>query len=509
MAAGKRFDFSVETDPTAMAEQTVAQQMKFNRSPDGGPLQTTRSASSQGDPTNLTVYSVSEILQGTPAYGSPAEALGRYEELMDTEVALSLKDGNKGDGSVLGDYFRADMLPSAMHARIGAIQIAEGTYKNEAGTATGTDPAAGGTGTGTTGGITSQSAPAAFAELKNHPGVAKIVASFVSDAESGIISANLIWILKFLADNLASRGHQLFIGVGKTGHHRYVRGTNKESNHYHGRGVDVGIKGIPFTDMRGHPAVQVVYDLLGSLHGAGVRKPYTCGGPPPQPARIKGGTLWFTNADHLDHFHIDVETFEGPADPPAVAASTTSSGTTTTSTTTPSAGAVKIGAAIDVGQITTRLPNQNVLDGGKIIVPNAAQLALQRQVVELMLTLMPTEPTLKPEYYNQMLVAIIESGWAESHWVNVSHGDASSVGIFQLLSMHGTVEQRMSIDFVTRWWWKQGKGAPAKNGKGTAGQLAGQVERPAARYLYKYDTYRNQSVYDLARLGIDARNVDP
>lgn len=510
MAEGKRFDFGLTTNPEEIALQTVGQQSKDRRGVDGGPMKTSRSASARGDPTSLSIYSVSEILQGIPAYGSPADALGRYEEMMNTDVALSLKDGAKGDGSVLGDYFRSGLLPPDMHARIGAIQIADGIYTDQGSAAgsTGVAGPGGGTTTAGTGGV-SVASTAAFAELESHPRIGQIVPGFAQDARAGIISPNVIWILKFLADNLGNHGLSLFIGVGKTGHHRYVRGTNKESNHYTGRAVDCGITGIPFKDMRGNPGVQVVYDLLASLHSAGVRKPYTCGGPPPQPARASGGTLWFSNPDHYDHFHIDVSQFDGPPDPAATAASIPGANTGGATTTRPASGSSKLGPPIDVGQITTRLPNQNTLHGGKIIIPDAGQIDLQRQVVTLMLELMPTEPTLKPEFYNQMLVAIIESGWAESTWHNYGHGDASSVGIFQLLSMHGTMEQRMNIDFVTRWWWKQAKGAPAKNGKGTAGQLAGQVERPAARYLYKYDTYRNQSVYDLARLGIDARNVDP
>lgn len=82
-------------------------------------------------------------------------------------------------------------------------------------------------------------------------------------------------------------------------------------------------------------------------------------------------------------------------------------------------------------------------------------------------------------------LAIFESGWVESHMNNLGCGGEDSVGVFQLRAMHGTVQQRMNIQFSTDWWINTANNLGI-NRYSDAGLLAADVENPAAEYRGRY-----------------------
>jgi hypothetical protein len=157
------------------------------------------------------------------------------------------------------------------------------------------------------------------------------------------------------------------------------------------------------------------------------------------------------------------------------------------------------GAGGSVG--TTPLPNQH-----KVVQPNGTQQEIIKLITRIGQEYANGDATLTPYGKLQLLVAGVETAWQESSMTNTPTGDGSSVGLFQLIDAHGTVETRMNMDFSIRWFFKGAVGSTFKNGKGTAGQLAQSRQQSAHPTLY--DMWRNQAVSDLGRIGIDASSVD-
>lgn len=82
-------------------------------------------------------------------------------------------------------------------------------------------------------------------------------------------------------------------------------------------------------------------------------------------------------------------------------------------------------------------------------------------------------------------LAIFESGWVESHMNNLACGGEDSVGVFQLRAIHGSVQQRMNVQFATDWWINTANNLGI-NKYSDAGLLAADVERPAEQYRGRY-----------------------
>lgn len=286
----KRFDYGIELDPKKLAEQTVGEQHKFIDSKTGGKqLKTSAASSVRGSPGNLTIFSVSDILQGIPQYSSPQEVLGKYEDLMSREVALGLHATDGGEK--FSDYTEMGLLTGDVQRNIQSLEIIE---QINAGTL---DAATAGTSAFQAGqGIVT------IDMLKNHPKILGMSDDFKKDAENGKISPNILWLIKFLADS----GVPIVVIAGLKGHQ------DPPPIHTSGRSVHLSVIDGG-GDITANRDLIHMYDLILTLHGAGVRRPLDVTGPTPLPVPLPGGTSWFTQEDHRNKVHISYAVFEGPA----------------------------------------------------------------------------------------------------------------------------------------------------------------------------------------------------
>lgn len=98
------------------------------------------------------------------------------------------------------------------------------------------------------------------------------------------------------------------------------------------------------------------------------------------------------------------------------------------------------------------------------------------------------------------LLSAIETGIVESGLRNLSGGDASSVGWRQELSTYGSMAERMNVSHgASRFFneWRQF----ADPGE-SAGQIAAQVQRPAAQFRGRYSQVEQAALRVIRRLGI-------
>lgn len=113
-----------------------------------------------------------------------------------------------------------------------------------------------------------------------------------ADLEAAIVDDRLVRLLGWIA-----KRHSISVGVFKTGHHKYVRGTDRVSNHYYGRAADITVVDGVSVNNASLPAGQVVLDIAvleGSLRPDEVGHPF-------QGIRFAGG---FADADHSGHIHL-------------------------------------------------------------------------------------------------------------------------------------------------------------------------------------------------------------
>ncbi|MBW3561531.1 MAG: lytic transglycosylase domain-containing protein [Actinobacteria bacterium] len=138
------------------------------------------------------------------------------------------------------------------------------------------------------------SAPADAAALLANPRVS-MTATARGDLASGTIDPRLVALL-----NLLAADHDLGIIVFRTGHSRYVTGTNTVSLHHCGQAVDVfSVDGEAVSR-----SSLVARDLVVWLRdGAGALKPDEVGHPFPDLAGTSGDGF-FTDASHQHHLHI-------------------------------------------------------------------------------------------------------------------------------------------------------------------------------------------------------------
>ena len=86
-------------------------------------------------------------------------------------------------------------------------------------------------------------------------------------------------------------------------------------------------------------------------------------------------------------------------------------------------------------------------------------------------------------------ISILAAGLVESELQNVPHGHDSSVGVLQLLAMHGTFEERMNLEFQANWYFDTllfYLPEPSDRERLEIGEIWATVERPAEEYRYKY-----------------------
>ncbi len=87
--------------------------------------------------------------------------------------------------------------------------------------------------------------------------------------------------------------------------------------------------------------------------------------------------------------------------------------------------------------------------------------------------------------------ALIEAEITESSIENLHYGDGTSLGILQLIASNGTVAQRLDVAYCVRWFLDGAR--EFRSRAGSAGDLAGWVQRPAAQYLYRYATHEAEA----------------
>jgi hypothetical protein len=109
----------------------------------------------------------------------------------------------------------------------------------------------------------------------------------------------------------------------------------------------------------------------------------------------------------------------------------------------------------------------------------------------------------------QMLLAAFETAWVESNMTNVKGGDRDSQGVFQQRPSQGwgTPDQVTDVAHAATSFFQRAAGSKYR-GKGTAGQMAQDVQRSA--YPARYDQKRGQAASSLAGLGVDTTGIgDP
>jgi hypothetical protein len=113
------------------------------------------------------------------------------------------------------------------------------------------------------------------------------------DILAGVVDSRLLALLA-----AASAKHPITVRVNRSGHAQYVRGTDRVSNHYYGRGVDISAVDGAAVSATNEAALELALSILAS-------------GPPLRPDEL--GSPWtsltefagaFSDDDHADHLHL-------------------------------------------------------------------------------------------------------------------------------------------------------------------------------------------------------------
>jgi hypothetical protein len=103
-------------------------------------------------------------------------------------------------------------------------------------------------------------------------------------------------VVKVLAAAVVN--HRVAVSVIKTGHSKYVAGTDRVSNHYYGRGVDIYAVDGAEVSVANEAALDLALALMTS--GTDLR-PEEFGSPWPELGRFPGA---FSDDGHRGHLHI-------------------------------------------------------------------------------------------------------------------------------------------------------------------------------------------------------------
>lgn len=114
-----------------------------------------------------------------------------------------------------------------------------------------------------------------------------------SDLLAGIVDTRVVRVLAAAASK-----HRIAVSVIKTGHSQYVAGTDRVSNHYYGRGVDIYAVDGAKVSVTNDAALDLALALLTS--GTELR-PDELGSPWPELARFPGA---FSDEGHRGHLHV-------------------------------------------------------------------------------------------------------------------------------------------------------------------------------------------------------------
>jgi hypothetical protein len=297
-----QFDTSLEEllDSQKLIDATVREQHKdTDATTQGGLPATTRATDPNANPNGLTMYNLADILQGVPAFATDAEILSANKDSLDATVVAA--SGANSNEDSFGNLLNKDLLPADVRRAI------DGEVPEDA---LATDPTAAESGTpagqatvypATTGDPT-------FDQIKTHPNVPYIDTKSVVDyAMRGQIHPNVLWTIKFLADNGLTIWWTSAYRVGA----KVATGSNAGSPSLHasGRAGDIRSRGgsnaINQTK-QDIDWVRRVFALLDSVTGP--RRASEIGGPfDLLPNGVKNddkGTSWFNRDDHLNHVHF-------------------------------------------------------------------------------------------------------------------------------------------------------------------------------------------------------------
>ena len=95
------------------------------------------------------------------------------------------------------------------------------------------------------------------------------------------------------------------------------------------------------------------------------------------------------------------------------------------------------------------------------------------------------------KHRRKILVCAIMTITQESTCNNLPFGDGTSVGLFQLIDIHGTVEQRTNIKFVCEWFYQRAIKADQKNPNLSYNDLCQEVQRSG--HPHAYAQWRSQA----------------
>ena len=145
--------------------------------------------------------------------------------------------------------------------------------------------------------LEAQPGPVDPVRLVNNPNLTLSPAAR-GDILGGLVDQRVLGLLAAAATH-----HRVTVSVLKTGHHPYVRGTDRISNHYAcdgcpGRGIDI----VEVDGMAVHASNDAALELaLTILTAQPPLRPNEFGSPWPDLERFPGG---FTDGDHEDHLHL-------------------------------------------------------------------------------------------------------------------------------------------------------------------------------------------------------------
>jgi hypothetical protein len=92
---------------------------------------------------------------------------------------------------------------------------------------------------------------------------------------------------------------------------------------------------------------------------------------------------------------------------------------------------------------------------------------------------------------DKVMLSLFEACIVESGFRNLAYGDADSIGVLQQRDHYGTKSQRLNVAWAVRQYLI--RAIPVENNYPTAGKLAAAVQRPLAKYEYKYDAAESQA----------------
>jgi hypothetical protein len=113
-----------------------------------------------------------------------------------------------------------------------------------------------------------------------------------NDLENGVISQKVIDFLAWVLER-----HSISVSSLKTGHSEFVNGTDRQSNHFFGRGVDISV--VDGENVRASSPKSRT--LAEEINGLGAGRPDEIGTPWSDMSDLPG---YFSDEDHTDHLHI-------------------------------------------------------------------------------------------------------------------------------------------------------------------------------------------------------------